>query len=150
MKKLLYLFLMFIALNAFAESNKEVKKEVTKVYHQWCKAIGEAKGDASVVVKFYAPGALLLPTLSGKLLENTNGGLNEYFEKLTSLPKVECEPEKSSIHVHDNIVVNSGFYEFSYLKDGKKVEIPARFTFTYRKVGDQWMIINHHSSKMPE
>jgi hypothetical protein len=27
--------------------------------------------------------------------------------------------------------------------------VPARFTLAYRKVGEQWLIVDHHSSLRP-
>ena len=29
----------------------------------------------------------------------------------------------------------------------KLAHVPMRFTFTYRRDGDRWMIVNHHSSR---
>jgi hypothetical protein len=39
--------------------------------------------------------------------------------------------------------VNSGYYTFSYTKDGETKSIPARYSLTYVKDG------NHHSSAVP-
>jgi hypothetical protein len=46
--------------------------------------------------------------------------------------------------------VASGLYTFSYRKDGQLVELPARYTFVYRKTPHGWAIIRHHSSALPE
>jgi len=148
---ILFITLCF-SLSTFAVSQSMVtKKEVKETYYQWCKAIGTAKGNPQEVVRFYAPDATLVPTLSHKILHNTDGGLDAYFSKLTSFPNIHCDPERENIRIHDGTVINSGLYEFSYTnKEGRKVEIPSRFTFVYKRFGDKWLIINHHSSKMPE
>ena len=132
-------------------SAKAEEKQIEKAYLGWCAAIGSAKGDPSIVVKYYAPNATLLPTLSTKILRNKDHGMDEYFTQLTSHQNIKCIPEKMDIHFDKHLAINSGLYAFSYTnKDGKQIVIPARFTFVYRKVGDDWLIVTHHSSKMPE
>jgi hypothetical protein len=144
----LFLCLFSIASNA---DESTANAEVVTAYNSWCTAIGTAKGDASKIVKFYAPDAILLPTLSAKILVNHNGGLNAYFTKLTSYPHIQCTRNQLITQVHGDIATNSGLYTFAYSNSsGQKETIPARFTFVYKKFGDQWLIIKHHSSKSPE
>jgi hypothetical protein len=45
--------------------------------------------------------------------------------------------------------VNTGYYTFSYVKDGEAKSLPARYSFTYVKRGDVWLIVDHHSSAIP-
>ncbi len=151
MKKYFVILLcLFFSANIFAATTSEVKSQVNHAYHQWCTAIGKAKGNPKVVTQFYAPGATLVPTLSHKILRNKNHGLDEYFAHLTSHKDIRCIPEKNRIHLHGKTVTNSGLYEFSFMDDGHRKNIPARFTFVYEKIDGKWLIINHHSSKMPE
>lgn len=143
------LSLCLIFSSVFAASKAE-KEEVQNAYYAWCETIGTAKGNANDVVKFYAPNAILLPTLSHKILRNTNGGMNEYFTHLTSYPNIKCTPKELITHLEGHVAVNSGLYSFSFTdKEGHEKVIPARFTFVYKKIDHQWMIIKHHSSKMP-
>ena len=53
------------------------------------------------------------------------------------------------IRVYGNTAVNTGYYTFSYVKDGETESIPARYSFTYVKDGDEWKIVDHHSSAVP-
>lgn len=124
-------------------------KGVEDAYYGWCDAIGKAKGHAETVVKFYADGATLLPTLSPKLLVNTDGGLNDYFKTLTSMKDIKCSPDKLVTKMYGNIAVNVGFYQFSFTQNDKQQTLPARFTFVYEKQGNNWLITHHHSSKLP-
>lgn len=138
---------------AFADAQPQDKEKegVKQAYENWCSAIGSAKGNASEVVKYYAPDAILLPTLSAKKLVNKDGGLDAYFQKLTSLKDIKCTPDRSTIKIHGKVATNSGFYTFSFKnKEDKEKSINARFNFIYKKDGDQWLIVNHHSSKTPE
>lgn len=144
------LFLIFTT-HAYAASPDKVKVE--KAYHDWCVAISTAKGNAHEVVKFYAPGAVLLPTLSAKILSNYHHGLNAYYADLTKRPNIKCSTEKLTTHLYGKypkFAVNTGYYTFSYTDtDGKTKEIPARFSFVYQKVNRDWLIVNQHSSVMP-
>lgn len=146
------LFALFFCLFAIVSKADETSAApaVAAAYQAWCSAIGTAKGDASVMVKFYAPDAILMPTLSSKILVNKDGGLNDYFAMLTSYSNIQCTTNELITHVHGDIASNSGLYTFSYVdKNGQKQTIPARFTFIYKKINDQWLIIKHHSSKSP-
>lgn len=51
------------------------------------------------------------------------------------------------MRVFGDLAINSGLYTFTFA-DGSTVA--ARFTFVYRRSGDRWQIIEHHSSRMPE
>jgi hypothetical protein len=121
-------------------------------YNQWCSSIHLAQGNPKKVVKFYAKDAILLPTLSNKMLFNDNGGLNAYFATLTSYKNIHCLTKKLIIKENSvDFATSAGFYQFIYEDEkGKKVVIPARFTFVYKKVNNEWLIIQHHSSKLPD
>ena len=45
------------------------------------------------------------------------------------------------------VISNSGIYTFTLGVDGSKVQ--ARFTYVYKKIGDEWKILSHHSSQLP-
>jgi hypothetical protein len=139
---------LFVA-SAFAETAEHA---VQQAYQNWCNAISTAHGRSSEVVKYYAPNAILLPTLSPDILFNReDGGKHEYFVALTSKKDVKCTPEKLITRMYGDMAINAGFYRFSYMDEsGHEKEIPARFTFVYQKIGHHWLIVNHHSSVVPK
>jgi hypothetical protein len=120
-------------------------------YNQWCLSISLARGNPEKVVQFYAKNAVLLPTLSNKILFNDHGGLNAYFANLTSYKNIHCLTKKLIIERNGaDFATTAGFYQFIYTdQKGKKVIIPARFTFVYERFNNEWLIIQHHSSKLP-
>lgn len=149
-KYLVFLLCTLFSFSTFAITKLDIKKQVNNAYHQWCDAIGTAKGNPKIVTQYYAQGAILVPTLSHKILKNTHHGMDAYFAKLTSHEDIKCIPENNYIRIHGHTVVNSGLYDFSFIDHGKRKVIPSRFSFVYEKIGGKWMIVNHHSSKMPE
>lgn len=143
------LLCLFFVVNVFAFTDNKVGVE--QAYNNWCRAIGTAKGNSSEVVRYYAPGALLLPTLSYKILVNTRGGLNAYFTTLTKKPNIKCTTDKLITRLYGNMfAINSGYYTFTFTDtDGRTKAIPARFSFVYERFNQGWLIINHHSSVLP-
>jgi hypothetical protein len=66
-----------------------------------------------------------------------------------ALPQIKVSYGEQLIRVYGNTAVNTGYYTFSYTKDGETKTLPARYSFTYVKDGDNWMIVDHHSSSVP-
>jgi len=49
-----------------------------------------------------------------------------------------------------NKITDAGVYDFEMESDGKKETVPALYTFVYEYRNNQWKIVHHHSSVMPE
>ena len=117
--------------------------EITALFEQWNRAL--QTGDPKQVAALYATDAILLPTVSNKVRHNHNE-IEDYFVNfLAKGPQGKID--ESNVRIFDDIAINSGVYTFTF-KDGAKVQ--ARFTYVYRWIGQCWLIIEHHSSAMPE
>ena len=69
--------------------------------------------------------------------------------RLPGLPKATVKFGDQLIRVYGDTAVNTGYYTFSYTKDGETKSIPARYSFTYVKDGNDCKIVDHHSSATP-
>ncbi|PWV64355.1 SgcJ/EcaC family oxidoreductase [Plasticicumulans acidivorans] len=118
------------------------KAEIAALFDRWDRSLGT--GNADAVVANYATDAILVPTLSNQV-RHTPAELRDYFVHfLQKQPRGRIL--ESNIQLFGDIAVDSGIYEFE-TKNGR---VPARYTFVYRKSGDRWLIVTHHSSQMPE
>jgi len=76
--------------------------------------------------------------------------LRDYFvTAFMVLPGLKVSFGEQRIRVYGGAALNTGYYTFSFVKDGETKSIPARYSFTYAKDGDTWKIVDHHSSAMP-
>lgn len=124
------------------------QQEIVKVYGNWQNALASRKSQK--IVQLYSNDAILLPTLSNKVINNQKER-TDYFNALTKRKDLKVTPKQQYIKVYGNIATNTGLYDFSF-KDEKNntVVVPARYSFVYEKTKDGWIIVNHHSSKLPE
>lgn len=120
-----------------------INKDITSLFDEWNSAL--QSGNPKKVTALYEETAILLPTVSNKVRHN-HEEIEEYFFQFLA-KKPEGKIDEMNIRTYGEIAINSGVYTFSF-KDGANVQ--ARFTFVYRWNGVRWMIIEHHSSKMPE
>ncbi|RQD64706.1 MAG: SgcJ/EcaC family oxidoreductase [Desulfonatronovibrio sp. MSAO_Bac4] len=106
--------------------------------------------DPDRVVALYAFNAVLLPTLSNKV-RRSHAEIREYFNQLLT-NKPSCKINDSRIRTYNDLAIHSGIYTFTLFppSKGSSTVVPARFTFVYQWFGDQWLIVEHHSSLMPE
>ena len=120
------------------------EQEIAALFDRWNNSL--LSGDPQKVVANYAEHSILLPTLSNKP-RLTSAEKVDYFNHF-----LEKQPsgviEMRQIQIVCNMAVDTGLYTFLFAKTGEKVR--ARYSFTYRFDGRQWLIVSHHSSLMPE
>jgi len=46
----------------------------------------------------------------------------------------------AAVRIYGNTAVNTGYYTFSFVKDGEAKTLPARYSFTFVKKGGTWLV----------
>jgi uncharacterized protein (TIGR02246 family) len=141
--------LMFAMSNA-AAANDEA--DVTAAMNAWKDNLAAAcgGGGAEKILPLYAEDGVLWGTISSTI-RNDRAGLEDYFvNACQKLPKLTVEFKDPLIRVYGgDAAINSGYYTFSFEKDGQMTQLPARYSFTLVKRDGKWLIADHHSSAMP-
>src|SRR5437588_708804 len=101
------------------------------------------------MLPLYAKDAVLWGTLSPTIRSDAAAVKAYFVGAFQALPKATVKFGDQVIRVYGNTAVNSGYYTFSYTKDGETKSIPARYSFTYVKDGNDWKIVDHHSTAVP-
>ena len=119
------------------------EKEIAGLFDRWNASL--QTGDPEKIVANYAKKSVLLATVSNKprLTPEEKADYFEHFVKGKPFGTIDSR----SIELGCNSAIDAGLYTFKFA-DGKQVK--ARFTYTYKWDGKQWLITSHHSSKMPE
>lgn len=117
---------------------------IIALFERWNDAL--KTGDPKRVVANYAEQSILLPTVSNTP-RLTPAEKEDYFTLfLQSRPSGTIDLRQ--IEISGDIAVDSGLYTFELAASGTTVK--ARYTFVYKWNGQDWLIISHHSSAMPE
>lgn len=118
--------------------------EVAALFDRWNQSL--QTGEPKKVVANYAEKSILLPTVSNKP-RLTPAEKEDYFVHF-----LEKQPagkiDMHHIEIGCNTAVDAGLYTFKFGKTGESVK--ARYSYTYRWDGKNWLITSHHSSAMPE
>ena len=141
-------FAMSIVLLSFVPiSSAGPKEDVAAATLAWGRALGEDNPDE--VLPLYSDDAVLWGTLS-PTVRSDRPTLRDYFVTACKvLPGLKVAFGDQLIRVYGDTAVNTGYYTFSYVKDGETKSLPARYSFTYVKNGEHWLIVDHHSSAIP-
>lgn len=140
------LLIAVFALAALPALQAAAQPDVKAALAEWVTAV--ESGDAERVVALYDNNAIFFSTFAVKPMKTQEARL-EYYKKAVAEPNVKIDVLESHPHVYGNVAVNSGLYTFHYTQDGEPMTIPARFSFTYILRDGKWVIIDHHSSKVP-
>ncbi len=126
-----------------------MEKEILEAFEKWNAAL--QTGDPKKVAEMYLENGegILLPTVSPKVRHNREEIADYFVHFLAKNPVGRID--ESNIRIYGDIAINSGLYTFELDgENGTRVDVPARFTFVYKKVDGEWMIAEHHSSVLPE
>ena len=149
MKHIKYYFLgLLLMLNlSVVFAADDAYHAVSQAGENWANAIRNR--DPNKIVALYDRHAFLYATFSNMI--DTHAGLVNYFTKLVKHDNLNVKFNRQNIRLYgNNIAINSGLYAFSYTEKGQIVTVPGRYTFVYDKTPNGWMIVDHHSSVMPE
>lgn len=102
-----------------------------------------------LILALYDDDGILWGTLSPTIAIGKTA-IRGYFDRAyRALPGHKVTFGEQRIRVYGDTAINSGYYTFSFLRDGETRTLPARYSFVYRKRGKDWLIVDHHSSAMP-
>jgi uncharacterized protein (TIGR02246 family) len=118
--------------------------QVAALFERWNRAL--ATGDPHKVAANYAPVSILLPTVSNTPRLSVAEKEDYFHHFLANGPSGRID--RRQVHVGCNTAVDAGLYTFQFAKTGAVVK--ARYSFSYRWTGNDWLITSHHSSAMPE
>ena len=104
--------------------------------------------DPARITSLYDSEAVFWGT-TAKTISANPSAIAEYFKDMGKQPNARVTFGEQHIRVYGDTAVNTGYYTFSNVRDGKEIANPARYTFMYRNQGGKWMIIDHHSSRVP-
>ncbi|MDC0598854.1 SgcJ/EcaC family oxidoreductase [Gammaproteobacteria bacterium] len=133
--------LILISSAGFAAPEDDVKAAAML----WIEGI--SKGDADYMVSLYDPEGILHGTVS-PIVRQGPTLIREYFAATTDNPPTMFFLEPMHIRVFGDTAVNTGNYGVRFGTDAEPIIL--RYSFVYHKVGNQWLIVDHHSSRMPE
>lgn len=123
---------------------------VLGLFDKWNAAL--ATEDPNKVADLYAPNGVLLPTVSNSVRSDRKG-LVDYFTNFCKLKpqgvidEYGVRQEAVDSDGNSSVISNSGIYTFTLGADGSIVQ--CRYTYVYKKIGDEWKILSHHSSQLP-
>jgi len=140
---MMFVLLLGVAVTTWAGDKEDVAAAAVK----WTQVFTDDNPDP--IMALYAKDGVLWGTLS-PTRRDTPAALREYFvNAFKALPGHKVTFGDQHIRVYGNTAINTGYYTFSFMKDGKPATLPARYSFTYVKTGGQWLIVDHHSSAVP-
>jgi uncharacterized protein (TIGR02246 family) len=125
------------------------KEDVAAATQAWADAVNGH--DPERVVVLYDPEAVLWGT-SSPTIRDSPSAIRDYFRTLPTFPpEYRVVIEEQRVRVYGNTAINSGTYTLLNVavRDGKQVTIGARFSFVYRNRDGRWVIVDHHSSRVP-
>jgi uncharacterized protein (TIGR02246 family) len=123
------------------------QEDVAAAGQKWGTVFAENNPDT--MMPLYAKDGVLWGTLSPTVRSDPAAVKAYFVAAFQALPKATVKFGDQLIRVYGDTAVNTGYYTFSYTRDGETKSIPARYSFTYVKDGNEWKIVDHHSSAMP-
>lgn len=129
------------------QSPQSAPAQVSAATQAWSEAFNAC--DPARSAALYGAEPLLWGTVAPTLI-TTRDGVRQYFERACAAPTPpKVVLGESTVRLHGDTAVAAGTYTFVVTVGGQPRQLPARYSFTWRRVDGQWRIVEHHSSAMP-
>jgi uncharacterized protein (TIGR02246 family) len=123
-------------------------EDADAVLDKWAAAY--SANDPDAVLKLYTPDAIFLGTVS-PIIATTPDARRAYFARLPGSGNKTKFTERRTMVLSDKVVLTSGFYDFTIMRDGKANEAQNRYTMVVvKQANGEWLIAHHHSSNKPK
>ena len=122
------------------------RTEVAQATAAWVAAYNSR--DPARIAALYDPEAVLWGTAASGIRADP-AGIAEYFKDARKRPDARVSIVQQHDRVYGEVGLSSGTYTFTDVRDGKNVTNAARFSFAFRKRDGRWLIVDHHSSRLP-
>jgi len=149
MRRTLILLSVLLVLACPSSAPAGAKEDVAAATQAWIDAVNGR--DPERVVVLYDPEAVLWGTVSPTIRDSPST-IRDYFKTLPTFPpEYKGVIGEQRVRVYGDTAINSGTYTLLSVavRDGKPINIAARFSFVYRNRDGRWLIIDHHSSVVP-
>jgi uncharacterized protein (TIGR02246 family) len=141
------LYLMVVDTSQTQPVREKETAEITVAMEAWAQAFSADSPDH--ILPFYAEDTVLWGTLS-TVRRDTPAAIRDYFVQVFTYTERKVTFADPLIRVYGDTAVNTGSSTFSWVRAGQAETIPTRYSMTYVKRKRRWLIIDHHSSVMPE
>ena len=122
------------------------RDQVAAATASWIEAFNSR--DPARITALYDPEAMLSGTAAQKPI--TGAAIAEYFRNAMQRPANRASLGEHQVRVYGDTAIDTGTYTFSEVRDGSVAAVlPERYTLVYRNRGGKWLIVEHHSSRMP-
>lgn len=139
-------FLLLTGTVSYADDDA-VQKEVLAATAAWVEAFNAR--DAQRIAALYAEDAVFWGTISPTIRTTPETVLEYFTNSTTRRPNLRITIGEQHVRVFGDTATNSGYYTSRNVQDGQEIITPMRFTFVFHQRGGRWMIVSHHSSRMP-
>ena len=105
--------------------------------------------DPKRIVALYAPAAVFWGT-TANTIATTPAQVWNYFKDAGQRPATRVTIDSSHVRLFGDVAVVSGAYTFADVTDGERGNIrPARYSIVLQRIDGAWLIVDHHSSRVP-
>lgn len=131
-----------------APATASAHERIAAATSAWVEAFN--KRDTTRLVGLYDPEAVLWGT-SAQRMASGPAAIAEYYKNLDAPQRspVTASIGEQRIRVYGDTAVDTGTYTFWITRDGKPEPVPARYSLVYRNRDGKWLIVDHHSSRIP-
>ena len=141
------LILSFVLFGIAPTAWAGAKEDVAAATAKWAEVFTDDNPDP--ILALYDKEAVMWGTLSPTRRDDP-AAIRDYFVKaFKALPGHKVTFGDQLIRVYGDTAINTGYYTFSFVKDGQPTTLPARYSFVYVKRNGAWKIVDFHSSKLP-